>query len=195
MPRNGVTVATQYAGSILPSSQPWHYTFLGETPGVSANIEGASLKATIDFSAGTLTSLTGFTQSGVRNVVNVGAAYAPACVVAFACFDAVVQPRDQAVSQEFDFASKKWCGFSYIAGVFALYDNQREHDSYNGGGFSDDSTIVTHAAAIFGEGTYEWTDQFSTILGVRVSRDSLNAKGRDYTGCRSTCTLTSPGTR
>ena len=88
-------------------------------------------------------------------------------------------PRDEAVSQEFDFASRKWGGFSYIAGIFGLYDNQREHDSYNGGEFSDDSTIVTHAAAIFGEATYEFTDQFSAIAGVRLSRDSLNAKGRD----------------
>ena len=83
------------------------------------------------------------------------------------------------MSQEFDFASKKWAGFSYVAGFFGLYDNQREHDSYNAGSFSDDSTIVTHAAAIFAEGTYEVTDQFSAIAGVRLSRDSLNAKGRD----------------
>jgi iron complex outermembrane receptor protein len=183
VPQNGVSVASQYPGSILPSSQPWHFTYQGDTPGAWGNIKGASLKATIDFSAGTLTSLTGFNQSSVYVSVPIAAAYAaPACAAAFICINGVVIPRDQAVSQEFDFASKKWAGFSYIAGVFALYDNQREHDSYNGGGFSDDSTIITHAAAIFGEGTYEITDQFSAIAGVRVSRDSLNAKGRDYTG-------------
>jgi iron complex outermembrane receptor protein len=182
VPQNGVTAATQYPGSILPSSQPWHFTYQGETPAATADIRGASLKATIDFSAGTLTSLTGFTNSGVRVSLAIGAAYAPACEVSFVCINGLVIPRDQAVSQEFDFASKKMGGFSYVAGVFALYDNQREHDSYNDGGFTDDSTIVTHAAALFGEGTYEWTDQFSTIVGVRVSRDSLNAKGRDFTG-------------
>ncbi len=133
----------------------------------------------MDFSAGTLTSLTGFTQSNVYVSVPIGAAYAPACQAAFVCINGIVIPRDQAVSQEFDFASKKWGGFSYIAGFFGLYDNQREHDSYNAGEFSDDSTIVTHAAAIFGEATYEFTDQFSAIAGVRLSRDSLNAKGRD----------------
>jgi iron complex outermembrane receptor protein len=180
VPQNGVTAATLYPGSILPSSQPWHFTFQGETPGVDADIRGASLKATIDFSAGTLTSLTGFTNSGVRAAVSYGS-YSPACYAAFVCDNALIQPRDQAVSQEFDFASKKLGGFSYVVGVFALYDNQREHDSYNLGLFSDDTTIVTHAGAIFGEGTYEWTDQFSTIVGVRVSRDSLNAVGRDFT--------------
>jgi iron complex outermembrane receptor protein len=181
VPQNGVTVASQYPGSILPSSQPWHFTFEGAVPGAWGNIKGASLKATIDFSAGTLTSLTGFNQSSVYVSVPIAAAYAaPACVKAFICINGVVIPRDQAVSQEYDFASKKWGGFSYIAGFFGLYDNQREHDSYNGGGFSDDSTIVTHAAAIFGEGTYEFTDQFSALAGVRVSRDSLNAKGRDF---------------
>ena len=152
----------------------------GETPGVDADIRGASLKATIDFSAGTLTSLTGFTNSGVRAAVSSGS-YSPACYAEFVCDNALIQPRDQAVSQEFDFASKKVGGFSYVTGVFAIYDNQREHDSYNVGVFSDDTTIVTHAGAIFGEGTYEWTDQFSTIVGVRVSRDSLNAVGRDGT--------------
>jgi len=179
VPLNGVTAASQYPGSILPSSQPWHFTYQGETPGSWGNVKGASLKATIDFSAGTLTSLTGFNQSSVYVSVPIGAAYAPACAAAFVCINGDVIPRDQAVSQEFDFASKKWNGFSYVAGFFALYDNQREHDSYNAGLFSDDSTIVTHAAAIFGEGTYEFTDQFSAIAGVRLSRDSLNAKGRD----------------
>jgi iron complex outermembrane receptor protein len=179
VPQNGVTAASLYPGSILPSSQPWHFTFEGAVPGSWGNIKGASLKATLDFSAGTLTSLTGFTQSSVYVSVPIGATYAPACATAFVCINGVVIPRDEAVSQEFDFASKKWGGFSYIVGFFGLYDNQREHDSYNGGSFSDDSTIVTHAAAIFGEGTYEFTDQFSAIAGVRLSRDSLNAKGRD----------------
>jgi iron complex outermembrane receptor protein len=181
VPQNGVTVATKYPGSILPSSQPWHFTYDGATPGVEADIRGASVKATIDFTTGTLTSITGFTNSGVRNTVGIAAAYAPACVVAFACTDAVVLPRDQAESQEFDFASKKWAGFSFVAGLFGLYDNQREHDSYNLGLFSDDTVIATHAGAIFGEGTYEVTDQLSAIAGVRVSRDSLNATGRDFT--------------
>lgn len=182
VPQNGVTAARLYPGSILPSSQPWNFTYSGEEPGAYSDIRGASLKATIDFSAGTLTSLTGFTNSGVRAAVDIAAATAtPQCLTFFVCIEGVVQPRDQAVSQEFDFASKKMGGFSYVAGVFGLYDNQREHDSYNLGAFSDDSTIVTHAGAIFGEGTYEWTDQFSTIAGVRVSRDSLSAVGRDYT--------------
>jgi iron complex outermembrane recepter protein len=189
VPQNGVSAASKYPGSILPSSQPWHFTFQGATPGAWGNIKGTSLKATMDFSAGTLTSLTGFTQSSVYVSVPIAAAYAnpnaptptTSCAALFVCINGVVIPRDQAVSQEFDFASKKWGGFSYVAGFYGLYDNQREHDSYNGGAFSDDSTIVTHAVALFGEGTYEFTDQFSAIAGVRLSRDSLNAKGRDFT--------------
>jgi iron complex outermembrane receptor protein len=181
VPQNGVTAAAVYPGSILPSSQPWHFTYGHETPAVYQDVRGASVKATFDFEAGTLTSLTGFTNSGVRNAVSVDAAYAPACTAVFVCVDGIVQPRDQAVSQEFDFASKKMGGFSYVAGVFALYDNAREHDSYNLGLFSDDTVIVTHAGAIFAEGTYEVTDQLSTIAGVRVSRDSLRAEGRDST--------------
>jgi iron complex outermembrane receptor protein len=180
VPQSGVTAAAVYPGSILPSSRPWHFTYDGETPGAFQDVRGASVKATFDLAAGTLTSLTGFTNSGVRNVISIGAAYAPACVAAFVCINGVVLPRDQAVSQEFDFASKKMGSFSYVAGVFALYDNAREHDSYNLGLFSDDTVIVTHAAAIFAEGTYEVTDQFSAIAGVRVSRDSLRAVGRDY---------------
>jgi iron complex outermembrane receptor protein len=180
IPQGGVTAAAVYPGSILPSSQPWHFTYGGETPAAYQDVRGASIKATFDFEAGTLTSLTGFTNSGVRNVVAIAAAYGPSCVAAFVCINGVVLPRDQAVSQEFDFASKKIGKFSYIAGIFALYDNAREHDSYNDGLFSDDTVITTHAAAVFAEGTYEVTDQFSTIVGVRVSRDSLNATGRDY---------------
>jgi iron complex outermembrane receptor protein len=179
VPQGGVTVASLYPGSILPSSQPWHFTYQGETPAAWLNLKGASLKATLDLEAGTLTSLTGFTQSGVRASVDIAAAYAPTCVTFFVCINGIVQPYDQSVSQEFDFASKKFGAFSFVAGVYALYDYQREHDSYNLGLFSDDTVITTHAGAIFGEGTYELTDQLSAIVGVRVSRDSLYAKGRD----------------
>ena len=89
VPQNGVTVASRYPGSILPSSQPWHFTYQGAEPGAWGNIKGASLKATIDFSAGTLTSLTGFNQSNVYVSVPIAAAYAnpnaptPAIAAAF----------------------------------------------------------------------------------------------------------------
>src|ERR1700722_13402497 len=58
VPQNGVTAASLYPGSILPSSQPWHFTFQGAVPGAWGNIKGASLKATMEFSAGTLTPFT-----------------------------------------------------------------------------------------------------------------------------------------
>jgi iron complex outermembrane recepter protein len=180
VPQNGVTVASQYPGHIIPT-QPWHFSYDGDVPGVRQDIRGASAKGTFDFSGGTLTSLTGFTNVGVANTVDVAAAYSPACVAAFACLAAESIPRDQYVSQEFDFASVKYGGFSYVAGLFALYDNAREHDTYNMAAFSDDTVVTTHSIAVFAEGTYAWTDAFSTVVGVRVSRDSLNAVGRDFT--------------
>src|SRR6202044_3025051 len=76
VPQNGVSAASQYPGSILPSSQPWHFTFGGATPGSWGNIKGASLKATMDFSAGTLTPLSGVNPSRENVSVPPPAAYA-----------------------------------------------------------------------------------------------------------------------
>ena len=39
VPQNGVSAASLYPGSILPSSQPWHFTYQGDTPGACGHLK------------------------------------------------------------------------------------------------------------------------------------------------------------
>jgi iron complex outermembrane recepter protein len=178
-PQNGVTAAVFYTPNIVPT-EPWHYAASGGVPGAWQNNRGASVKATFEFSAGTLTSLSGYSNSDVYVFNPAYAAYAPDCVAVFVCYEATVTTREESATQEFDFASAQIGRFRYVAGLFAIYDKAGESDSYNSGGFTDDTWVTTHAAAVFGEGTYNITDALSAIAGVRFSRESKYAVGRDF---------------
>lgn len=176
---NGVTAGIFYPPYILPT-QPWHYAASGGVPGAWQNNRGAGLKATFDFSAGTLTSLTGYSDSDVFVYSSAYGAYAPACVVAFVCYQATVTTDERTTTQEFDFASAKTGSFRYVTGLFAMHDLAGEDDSYNDAGFTDDTHIRTNAAAIFGEGTYDITTALSAIAGIRFSRELKYAEGRYF---------------
>lgn len=178
-PLGGVTAAKFYPGSIYPS-ETWHFAYGGGTPGSWQSARGTSLKGTFDFSAGTLTSLTGFSNSGAPIVISVASAYAPACVEAFVCINGASTTGEQTETQEFDFASKQMGMFRYVAGLFALYDRANEHDEYNSDAVTDDTIMTTRAGAIFAEATFDATDQLSFIAGARQSRETKYAYGRYY---------------
>lgn len=176
---HGVSAGIFYPPYILPT-EPWHYAASGGTPGAWQNNRGASLKGTFDFSAGTLTSLTGYSNSNVYVFNSAYGAYAPGCVIAFVCYQATVTTQDSTVTQEFDFASNQIGPFRYVAGVFTMYDKAGEDDSYNFAGYTDGTFVTTKAGAVFAEGTYNITDALSAIAGLRVSRESKYAVGRYF---------------
>lgn len=179
-PYGGQTSAAAYPGSIIPT-QPWHIAYDGPAPDVETDTRGASLKATFDLDAGTLTSITGYSNYGVTIYTTGHAAYSPACVAVLGCIYAYLYTPEQAWSQEFDFASHAIGRFRYVAGVFAFHDQAREHDSYNDSLITDDSRVDNTSYAVFGEGTYDFTDRLSGILGLRVTRETLTADG-SYSG-------------
>jgi iron complex outermembrane receptor protein len=175
IPGNGLTTASFYPGAVLPT-QPWHFTYDGPVPIADTEAEGASLKGTFEFDAGTLTSITGYSKTQVLVIVDGAGAYSPACEAVFACIDAVLPTSNYAVTQEFDFASKQMGPFRYVAGLFGFYNVPRELDSYNGVP-TDETQMKNISYAAFAEGTYDLTNNLSGILGVRVNHDVLRADG------------------
>ncbi len=170
------TPASFYPDAVI-STQPWHYSFDGPQTGVKIQERGGSIKATADFDAGTLTSITGYSNYGVLHRGTGHAAYSPQCVATFGCIVALIATPDEAWSQEFDFASRQMGRFRYVAGLFGFYNKVSEHDDYNFGLFTDHSVIKNTSYAAFAEGTYDITDQLSAIAGVRVNHDKLQALG------------------
>jgi len=179
-PFDGLTAASFYPGAIVPT-QPWHYAYDGSTPNVLSDQRGGSLKGTFDLGLGTLTSITGYADYDILALGTSHAAYSPACVAVFACVVANIPMHHEAWSQEFDFASKQIGRVQFVAGLYGFYWDAREHDGYNNGVFTDTTEIKDKSYAAFGQATYSATDNLSIIAGVRVTRDTLNAKG-SYSG-------------
>jgi iron complex outermembrane receptor protein len=176
-PQGGVTTASFYPPSVVPT-QPWHYAFDGPTPTANLDSRGASIKAMVDFDAGTLTSITAYQNYDVLVVDDGHAAYSPGCVAAFDCIVGILRTPDQVYSQEFDFASKQMGMFRYVAGLFALDNDAQEQDVYNSANvYIDNTSIRTISYAAFAEGTADVTDQFSVVAGLRVNKDILRAFG------------------
>ena len=181
-PGGGISAAATYPDAILPT-RPWHITFDGPTPEADTDSRGGSIKGTFELESGTLTSITGYSNDGVLALDDGHAAYSPDCLAAsnlvtgLGCVVAPIRTSNDAWSQELDFASRQMGRFKYVAGVFGFYNKSREHDAYNDNLFTDDTTVRNVSYAAFSEGTFDVTDSFSVIAGVRVNHDSLKAEG------------------
>ena len=181
-PQGGISSAALYPDAILPT-RPWHITFDGPTPEADTDSRGGSIKGTFELAAGTLTSITGYSNNGVLALDDAHVAYSPQCIAAsnlvtgLGCVVAPIRTSDEAWSQELDFASRQIGRFRYVAGLFGFYNESREHDSYNNNLFTDDTRVRNTSYAAFTEGTFEVTDSLSAIAGVRVNHDSLTAEG------------------
>lgn len=181
-PAGGISAAAIYPDAILPS-RPWHITFDGPTPEADTDSRGGSIKGTFDLEAGTLTSITGYSNDGVLALDDGHVAYSPQCLAAsnlvagLGCVVAPIRTSNEAWSQELDFASRQIARFRYVAGLFGFYNETREHDAYNDNLFTDDTKVRNVSYAAFTEGTLDVTDSLSAVAGVRVNHDSLTAEG------------------
>jgi len=179
-PFGGLTVASFYPGSIIPT-QPWHYAYDSPAPNVVTNVRGASLKGTFDLSLGTLTSITAYTSNSYEAIIDSGSAYTPGCVEIFVCVVSTVNEPQEAWTQSFDFASRQIGRFRFLAGLFGLYEHALFIDTFDATDFTTTFRINTAQNAFsyagYGELTYDVTDKLSAIAGVRVTHDALDANG------------------
>lgn len=180
-PYGGITVASQYPPAVIPT-QPWHYAYNGVEPVFITNTRGASVKATFDLDAGTLTNILAYTSFNNNDYTTGHAAYSanPNCEAFFACVAAFIRSPEASWTEELDWASKQIGHFRYVTGLYVFTNDAHEQDQYNGALYLDDSLMRLRSYAAFGEGTYDITDDLSAILGVRVTRESLKADGSLY---------------
>src|SRR3546814_18577957 len=72
-------------------------------------------------------------------------------------------------SQEFDFASRKFGDFSFVAGAFFYWAKDGSGSDIQAGVIDNFAHVKTKAWAVFAEGTYDVTDRLSFIAGARYS--------------------------
>jgi iron complex outermembrane receptor protein len=184
IPLNGVTAAAQYPDAIY-GKHAWEGAYDGPTvPVFFIETTGLSARITSTFEGiGTLTSISAYTRNSPQELVDVDEAASPACFASFGCIDYRIRNPEQTASQEVNFASDVWGRFRFVAGAYVFYDRADEYDRVDlGAAFASNSHIYTKEQALYGEGTYNFTDKLAGVLGVRVDHETKIAEGRIGTG-------------
>lgn len=183
-PYKGQVVATLFPDSIVPTT-PYHSAFdygLGlQYNDALVETDSASAKLEFDFEAGTLTSITAWSDTEVFNETTFTHSQALTCAASFVCIDYYYFATNEAVSQEFNFSSEQMGIFSYTAGLF--YYNQdsstdaKVQETFVPGGIpakTVEFNIESYAA--YGEVQIEPTDEWTVILGARYTREPHDDK-------------------
>lgn len=145
---------------------------------------GASLKTEIAFSAGTLTSVTGYEQVGVTARGDVdggfGAAFAPPSGPGFIPFSAEsadnITGHDQ-ITQELRFAFKPRSDIDATVGAFFFFEDlQLENLSFDtlAGGVENGRAVQdqrTFSGALFASADWAATEKLTVTAGLRVSAE------------------------
>lgn len=184
-PLDGVTVATQYPGAIVPT-QPWHFASeLSNGSTIRMKEQGASLRAELDIGdAGTATSITAYSKATPVAVADVDGTFTPACRAVHACITPYVVEfgPQKTFQQELTFASREFGMFSFIGGLFYYHDRHSTRLNVNppiaqdgsvdisvNGIFASSATANTESYAAFGEVNFNLTDKLRIIAGMRYS--------------------------
>lgn len=190
---DGMTVAGQYPDAIIPS-RPWQVAseLKNGVTYIETEYTGINLKSVFDFSAGTLTSLTGYTEVDGLIVQDVDGAYSPACQAVVACITPywVDYGPAKTFQQEFSFSSEISGDLSYVAGAFFYWDDHNIESRINPslaangkvsgedkGVFYTKAKVETTAYAAFGELSWDITDRLTLIGGLRYSWEEKVGKG------------------
>jgi iron complex outermembrane receptor protein len=141
-----------------------------------------TLRSEFDLGVGTLTSITAAQYSRIRDLSDIDSAYNPNQVVPGGnLFNVIV--KDRSYSEDLSFASRKWGGFSFIAGATYFHDDNRfaPNRGYTRGGLVPTLILAdrepNEAYAAFFEGTYDLTDRLVLIGGVRYTRETETDRG------------------
>jgi iron complex outermembrane receptor protein len=179
-PLDGITVAKTFPGVIIPT-RPWQTASNVQLPDKTSN-DIASAQLDQKTSVGDFRVLGAWSESQLldNTTTGTGAAY-PAPYLGTNYFSHTKVTSYQA---EVDFVSHKFGAFSFVTG--ANYYNSRNvwnpdsaASDLPGGAFqlAIFGGQKTTSYAIFGEGTYEFTDDLALIAGVRYSDDDRSVIG------------------
>jgi len=177
-PLDGNTEASTVPGAVY-GLKPFDVA-LRYPPTFDLTSYGGSVKATLNTAAGTLTSITGYTGDRFYAVLEADYAYTPDVGAVY-----YTSGKESAFSEEINFASNTFGGFSYIAGLYyndsyGLYDPNHLTNSYPPGAYNldVDAKQSARAGAAFGEATYAVTDKFKIVGGLRYSIETRELTGQ-----------------
>jgi iron complex outermembrane receptor protein len=169
-PYNGNTELATVPGVIIPRF-PWQIAL---NYGVFTNVRSydTSLRVRVHTDAGTLTSLTAYNDTFYHVLATLDFAWVP---------NPTLQKNDlyspeKTIQQEFNFASRHFGKFSFIAGLFLWHDETGWDPIIDNNVVYLDYIKHTTSVAGYGEGTYAFTDRLSLIAGVRYSYEKQATK-------------------
>jgi iron complex outermembrane receptor protein len=137
---------------------------------------GTTVKGTFTFDAGTFTSLSGVNFVQTESIADGGGTSAPLLVY-------LTELPNRLVSQEFDFASRKFGDFSFVSGAYGsnvveTYEPLQVVEAVTGPVlFTDYAKSTDIAYALFAEGNYDITKQLILVAGIRYSWEEREYQG------------------
>jgi iron complex outermembrane receptor protein len=178
-PLDGNTIGKLFPGTIFGTS-PYQVALNGPV-NVYTRTFMTSLTAQYSSDAGTLTSITAYTQGSVKDGVDGDYSTAPLV------FYIITEPNRE-FSQDLNFASSNFGRFSYNIGVF-YFQGDEEYDPLDVSAtaaspvfFAGYGTIKTQAAAAYAELHADVTDDIQATAGVRESGEQKQIYGCEVCG-------------
>lgn len=179
---NGLSVATEYPGSIIadqPFESAYNFRFDGSPQNI-ADVESYGFTSSIELElpgTGTVTSLTGWNDNDVLNLVTLTHARTSLeCLQSFACIDYDYTYRTKAFSQELNFVSDPFGIAQLSAGLFYYRNRSRttaaiQASTVPGGIPSKEEIFRIDAYAGYAEVELRPADQLTIILGGRYTHE------------------------
>ena len=142
-----------------------------------------TLKGEFNFAFGTVTSIANGVYFWDKSGFDDDRSYNPLQSVAPAGDAYLIYQKEHSYSEDLTFASRKWGGFSFIAGGSYYFDNNYYAPNYGYSGSNPTPYFLLYnqypdtALAAFVEATYDVTDRLSLVAGVRYTTEHINDSG------------------
>jgi iron complex outermembrane receptor protein len=174
IPLNGNTSAASTPGAIIPGPYQIAYNV---DPQSSVESYGASVRTRLETQAGTVTSLTGWSRVLTDLAVDADWAFTPALESELV---KTVPEREQALTEELNFVSKKYGPVSFVSGFF-YYDGYGAYDPLEvevpGANVFIYSKQKVRSYAGYGEVYLDLTDRLRIIGGLRYTSETRSLAG------------------
>jgi iron complex outermembrane receptor protein len=169
-PLNGNTIGQ--ATLVENPVKPYDYQGNGK-PAFATKTWGGSVKTTYDLDSGSINSLTSYALTEVIGPNGQDGDASPLAAAEF--FD---NGTEQTVSEDLNFASRKFDKFNFVAGVNYYYDDSKMTDPFivNNATY-EYARNITNAYAVYVDGNYDLTDHLTLTGGVRYSIESKTNYG------------------
>ncbi|AUW59671.1 hypothetical protein C1T17_17855 [Sphingobium sp. SCG-1] len=183
-PLNGITLAKAFPGAVIPTKA---YDVATNVPiPETSKTDNASIQISQETSVGDIDLRASYFRATTKETTP---AFAGAPPAPFTGVNYYLTTRDKSKSVELNFASRKFGGFSFIAGANYYYNRNVWDPNKIVTDLPGSASAVTltggqrtNAYAFYGEATYQLTDALSVIGGLRYSHEKRDLIGSFVSG-------------